>query len=46
MEGIKAAVENMFAVQDWASLIDVITAIMKLVFGIVAEDEDLAYPAE
>ena len=45
MDAIKAAVENMIAVQDWASLIDVITAIMKLVFGIVAEDEDLNYGA-
>lgn len=45
MDAIKTAVENMFAAKDWASLIDVITAIMKLVFGIVAEDEDLEYPA-
>ena len=46
MDAIKVAVENMIAVQDWASFIDVITAIMKLVFGIVAEDEELDYVAE
>ena len=46
MAGIESAVKAMLEAKDWASLINVITAIMKLVFSIVAEDEDLEYVAE
>ena len=46
MAGIESAVKDMLVAKDWASFIDVITAIMKLVFSIVAEDEELDYVAE
>ena len=46
MDAIKTAVEAMFAEKTWESLIGVIKAIMVLAFGIVAEDEDLNYPAK
>lgn len=46
MDAIKAALETMFAEKTWESLIAVIEAIMKTVFGIVAKDQDLNYPAE
>lgn len=45
MDAIKAALEAMFAEKTWESLINVITAIVKTVFGVVAEDEGLNYPA-
>ena len=45
MVAIKEALETMFADQTWESLIAVIEAIMTTIFGVVAKDEGLEYPA-
>ena len=46
MDAIKLALEEMFAAQTWESLIAVIKAILTTIFGVVAEDEGLNYPAK
>lgn len=40
---LKAAAEAMFAAQDWASFIAVITEALKLIFGFVADEEGIDY---
>ena len=43
MANLEAKIKAMFEAKTWESLIAVIEAIMELVFGIVADDEDLEY---
>ena len=43
MANLEARIKTMFELQNWESFIAVIEAIMEMVFGIVAEDEDLEY---
>lgn len=45
MDAIKAAAEKMFADQTWESLIALITEVVKVIFGFVADEEDIEYPA-
>ena len=42
---LKSAAEAMFAAQTWESFIAVITEALKLIFGFVAKEEDIDYPA-
>ena len=46
MDAIKAAAEKMFADQTWESFIALITEIVKAVFGFVATEEEIEYPAK
>ena len=39
MDAIKTALEAMFAAKDWASLINVIKAVLAEIFGYVADEE-------
>ena len=43
MANLEAKIKAMFEAKTWESLIAVIEAIMEMVFGIVAEDEELDY---
>ena len=46
LSAIKGAAETMFAEQTWESFIALIQAVLGVIFGFVAKEEDLAYPAE
>lgn len=42
LDGIKTAAEAMFEAQTWQSLVDLVKAVLDVIFGFIKEEEDLA----